>query len=85
MIGFYMVFYDIWFSYKLLKNDAFFEEYLDGKGGIDNDFVVIAQDFLHMRVEAVVRVFLALCFLAPVLSFLSGTGTETLTQGSYRL
>ncbi len=72
IIGFYITFYDIDMAHKLLTDLSSMAEYMDGKGGeLDNDFVVIAQEYLHVDVRSVVIFFLICSLLPPIISYLS--------------
>jgi hypothetical protein len=72
VIGFFVVFYDIAFGFNLLRDAGFREEYLEGKGGVcDNDFIRIARDHLHVKMNSVVYFFLFFSVITPILSFLA--------------
>lgn len=72
IIGFFLVFSDVKFSFDLLWNPMFQEEYLAGKGGcLDNDFVRIARDIFGCPMSRVTAVFLACTILTPLMSFLA--------------
>jgi hypothetical protein len=72
VIGFFLIFADIAFGFNLLRDAGFREEYLEGKGGvIDNDFIRIARDHLHVKMNSVVIFFLFCSVITPILSFLA--------------
>jgi hypothetical protein len=72
IIGFFITFFDIHMAYKLLTDLSYMAEYMEGKDGdLDNDFVVIAQDYLHVDIRSVVIFFLICALLPPIISFLS--------------
>ncbi len=72
IIGFFIVFSDLAFAYRLLTSAAFRAEYASAKGGdIDMDFARIAGDYLHVSMNSVVLVFFICCLLCLVLSFLA--------------
>jgi hypothetical protein len=72
VIGFFVVFYDIAFGFNLIRDAGFREEYLEGKGGVcDNDFIRIARDHLHVKMNSVVYFFLFCSVITPIASFLA--------------
>jgi hypothetical protein len=72
IVGFFLVFSDVKFSYDLLWNPMFQAEYLEGKGGcLDNDFVRIARDIFALPMSRVTAVFFFCTLLTPVVSFLA--------------
>jgi hypothetical protein len=72
VIGFFIVFFDINFVYRLLRDAGFREEYLEGIGGVlDNDFLRIARDHMHVKMDSVVHFFLFCCIATPILSYLA--------------
>jgi hypothetical protein len=72
IIGFFITFFDIHMAYKLLTDLSYMAEYMDGKDGdLDNDFVVIAQDYLHIDIRSVVIFFFICALLPPIISYLS--------------
>ncbi|MBI5572080.1 MAG: hypothetical protein HY914_19205 [Desulfomonile tiedjei] len=81
VIGFFIVFYDLRFAYGLLTSRLRVEEYLDGKADLDNDFVRIAYDHLHVNMSSVVLLFFVCCVLSPLLSFLAFRYMEYLHAG----
>lgn len=58
MLGFYIVLYDISFAWGLLTDADRRAIYQFGKGGIDNDFVRLARDYLHVNLSAIAVAFL---------------------------
>jgi hypothetical protein len=72
VIGYFIVFWNINFAYRLLTSPLFRAEYESAKGGIvDMDFVRIAGDYLHTSFNSVVYFFLICSVLTLVLSFLA--------------
>ena len=68
-LGFYLIFSNIKFCYKLLTDTQFKNEYLHGLI-VTNDFVKIAHDQLHIELTTVVYFFFICCVLTIPLSFL---------------
>lgn len=59
------------FAYKLLTDRYFRFEYELGKGGeLPNDFMRIAQDYLHVDLSSVVVFFLICCVIPPLAALL---------------
>ncbi|MGP1383939.1 MAG: hypothetical protein ACTS2F_10300 [Thainema sp.] len=58
MLGFYIVLYDIGFAWRLLTDSDMRAVYNLGKGGIDNDFVRLARDYLGSNLSAIAVAFL---------------------------
>jgi len=81
VIGFFMLFYDLRFAYRLLTSPSRVEEYLGGKADLDNDFVRIAHDYLGVNMSWVVLLFFVCCILCPLLSFLAFRYMEYLHAG----
>ncbi len=70
--GFFIVFSDIAFGFSLLTSADFRQEYLEGKGGVlDNDFLRIARDHLHVKMNSVVLFFFFCSVITPILGFLA--------------
>lgn len=63
MMGFYIVLYDIGFAWGLLTDSDMRTVYNFGKGGIDNDFVRLARDYLHTNLSAIAVAFLIGSFM----------------------
>ncbi|MGA1823683.1 MAG: hypothetical protein ACMUIP_03390 [bacterium] len=71
-VGFFTQFCNINFAYKLLKDSEFRTMYEMGKGGfLANDFVRIAQDYLQVKLNSIIKFFLFLSFLPPIIAFLA--------------
>ncbi len=58
MLGVYIVLYDIGFAWSLLTDSDMRAVYKLGKGGIDNDFVRLARDYLGTNLSAIAVAFL---------------------------
>jgi hypothetical protein len=72
VIGFFLVFSDLGFAYRLIGSASFREEYTCAKGGcIDMDFVRIATEHLHVKLASVAGFFLVCCLIVPVVAFLA--------------
>lgn len=71
VIGFFILFFDFRFAFGLLTSASRVKDYLGGKGDLDNDFVRIAHDHLHVSLSSVVGVFFLCCILCLLLSFLA--------------
>lgn len=72
VIGFFLIFSDISLGFSLLTSPDARAEYLAAKGGdMDMDFIRIARDHLHVKMNSVVFVFLLCSVIAPVVSFLA--------------
>ena len=71
-IGLYIVLFDARFAYQLIASPEHREAYGDAKGGGHwMDFSVIANEHLHVRLEAVAALFLVACALPPLVAFLT--------------
>jgi len=71
MMGFFMLLNDIRFAWGLMTNADEREIYEAGKGGLlDNDFVILARDYLGVDLSIVVALFLVCCFLTLLIPFL---------------
>ncbi|HWP47865.1 MAG TPA: hypothetical protein VNM22_11940 [Candidatus Limnocylindrales bacterium] len=69
--GFFTVFYDIRFSYRLWTDPDYRTEYAEAKGGGDwMDFSRMAKDYLPIDLSTMALFFFLLCFLPPLLSFI---------------
>lgn len=65
MLGFFIFFSDVEFAWKLMHDADFRNWYEGGIGGvIDNDFVILANDYFRVNLSQVAAVFMASCFLA---------------------
>lgn len=64
MLGFFIFFSDVEFSWKLLHDADFRTWYEGGIGGmIDNDFVILATEYFRVNLSVIASLFLASCFL----------------------
>jgi len=71
-IGFYIVFHDISFAWKLMQDSGYRVEYEAQKGGYHfGDFSRIAEQHLGVDLSVVAFMFLLCCLLLPVFSFLA--------------
>jgi hypothetical protein len=72
IVGFFLLFSDLGFAYRLMSSAGFREEYACAKGGcIDMDFVRIATEFLNVKLTTVAGFFFLCCLAVPVLAFLA--------------
>lgn len=70
-LGFFIVFIDFRFAYRLMTSSAYRADYGAAKGGGDwMDFSRIAHEFLQTELSSVAAFFLVLCMLTPVAAFL---------------
>ncbi len=71
MLGFFTLFADFEFSWKLTHDLDYREMYEGGIGGvIDNDFVILAQDYFSVDLSVIANVFLIGCVVIPLMVFL---------------
>ncbi len=71
MLGFFTLFSNIQFAWKLIYDVEFRDWYEDGKGGmLDNDLTILANDYFHINLSVIAGFFLICCLLAPVFAFL---------------
>lgn len=71
MLGFFVWFKDIEFSWQLLHDSDFRELYEGGIGGVlDNDLVILANEYFQVNLSTVANAFLMGCFLAPAIAVL---------------
>ncbi|HEY9848310.1 MAG TPA: hypothetical protein V6D28_02540 [Leptolyngbyaceae cyanobacterium] len=71
MLGFFLFFSDWQFSWDLIFNPDFRSFYEEGIGGvIDNDFVILANDYLNVDLSIVAKYFLFGCIFTPLIAFL---------------
>jgi len=71
LLGWFIVLSDIAFAWQLRTSSFHREMYEDAKGGGHwMDFSRLAEEFLHVRLEAIATVFLVLCLLPPLLAVL---------------
>ncbi|APB32399.1 hypothetical protein GlitD10_0098 [Gloeomargarita lithophora Alchichica-D10] len=70
ILGFFMLFYNLNFTRKLLFDPATQALYLLGKGDVlDHDFVRIGREFLRVNLSLVVVLFGLLCLLTPLVTW----------------
>ncbi len=71
-VGFFINLQDLRFGWGLISGDGSRVDYEEGKGdgAMMNDFSRIADEFWHVDLSVVVKFFLLLCLLPPILSFL---------------
>lgn len=73
-VAFFLNLHAFRFAWGLISNDGDRVDYEAGKGEGDdvimNDFSRIADEFWHVDLSVVVKIFLVCCFLPPILSFL---------------
>jgi len=70
MAGFFIIFYDLQFAWRLMFDPTEMAIYLQGKGGfLDHDFVRLSQEFFHMNLAIVVGIFWWLVLFTPVFAF----------------
>jgi len=67
--GWFLLMMDVTFAWGLLTDRQALGNYLDGKGGLANDFLRIAGS-LGLNVRSVVMFFLLTCVLPPLVAFL---------------
>jgi hypothetical protein len=71
MVGFFIVFYDVRFTWGLIADPIARAVYEQGKGGLlDNDLVRLARDYFHVDLSAIAWIFLICSALIPSLIFL---------------
>ncbi len=71
MLGFFTLFADVDFSWKLTHDLDYREMYEGGIGGvIDNDFVILARDYFNVNLSVVANDFLIGCLVIPLVIFL---------------
>lgn len=71
MLGFFTLFSDIQFSWQLTHDADFRAWYQGGIGGmIDNDFVILANEYFGVNLSTIANLFLIGCLLAPLIAFL---------------
>lgn len=67
MLGFFILFSDVEFAWKLMHDADFRDWYEGGIGGvIDNDFVILANEYFQVNLSQVASIFMASCFFAAV-------------------
>ena len=71
MLGFFTLFADFEFSWKLTHDLDYREMYEGGIGGvIDNDFIILARDYFNVDLSAIATIFLIGCMAIPLIVFL---------------
>lgn len=86
MLGCFTFFSDIEFSWKLLHDPDFRYGYESGIGGIiDNDFVILANEYFGVNLSAIAQAFLIACFAMPAIAFLLYRYQPWLTSASRKL
>lgn len=71
MISFFIVIYNLRFSWGLMFDSVARAIYEEGKGGLlDHDFVRLARDYFHVDLSMVAGGFLLLTLLTPILIFI---------------
>jgi hypothetical protein len=73
ILGFFLVFSDVGFAYRLLTSHDEREEYFSAKGGdVDMDFLRIARDHFHTdNIGGPVFFFLVLSLVVPIVALLA--------------
>ncbi len=70
MLGFFTFFSDMEFSWKLLHDAEFRNWYEGGIGGMmDNDFVILANEYFGVNLSTIAQIFLLACLLTPAIAF----------------
>ena len=71
MLGFFTLFADFEFSWRLIHDLDYREMYEGGIGSvIDNDFVILARDYFNVDLSVVTTIFLIGCVVIPLMVFL---------------
>lgn len=70
MLGFFTLFSDLEFAWKLMHNWDFRAWYEGGKGGMDHDFVILATQYFRVDLAAIAQVFLISALMAAIGAFL---------------
>jgi hypothetical protein len=70
MLGFFTLFSDLEFAWKLMHNLDFRAWYEEGKGGMDHDFVILATQYFRVDLAAIAQVFLMSALMAAIGAFL---------------
>ena len=68
-LAFFVLIEEFVFSRKIINNPGFRDMYLEGKGGIENDFHRIG-DHLHMSVQDSIAIHSIVCIVVPVVTYL---------------
>jgi hypothetical protein len=70
-LGFFIFFSDIIFAHRLITSTSFRAEYESAKGGGHwMDFSRIAEEYLNVKLSTAAVLFLFLCLVTPLLTFL---------------
>ncbi|TNF92144.1 MAG: hypothetical protein EP297_13875 [Gammaproteobacteria bacterium] len=84
VIGFYMIFHDIAFAWKLGHSQSYRIEYESQKGGYHfGDFSRIAEQHLGVDLTVTAGFFFFCCLLTPVIAFLAWRYQETWSDWIY--
>lgn len=79
ILGFYIIFHDIAFSWKLINDAGYRVEYEAQKGGYHfGDFSRIAEQYLHVDMSSVAAFFLLCSLIIPILAILTWRHHEQL-------
>lgn len=71
MLGFFTLLRTIQFSWRLGHDPDFRAGYEEGIGGVlDNDLVILANQYLNVDLSAIATAFLIACLAAPIVAFL---------------
>lgn len=71
-VGFFILFHNVGFAFRLINDKAFRIEYLNGKGGcLRHDFHVIAEDFTGGSIAGTATFFLFFCAAAVAVTWLA--------------
>ena len=85
-LGFFVFFSDIGFAHRLITSTSFRAEYEAAKGGGHwMDFSRIAEEYLKVKLSTVAVLFLFLCLITPLLTFLFFRYKKNLFHFFYRV
>jgi hypothetical protein len=85
-LGFFIFFSDIGFAHRLITSTSFRAEYEAAKGGGHwMDFSRIAEEYLKVKLSTVAVLFLFLCLITPLLTFLFFRYKKNLFDFFYRV
>jgi hypothetical protein len=85
-LSFFIFFSDIAFAHRLITSTSFRAEYEAAKGGGHwMDFSQIAEEYLKVKLSTVAALFLFLCLITPVLTFLFFKYKKKLFHFFYRV
>lgn len=85
-LGFFIFFSDIGFAHRLITSTSFRAEYEAAKGGGHwMDFSRIAEEYLKVKLSTVAVLFLFLCLITPLLTFLFFRYKKNLFHFFYRV